>query len=42
MVNCYSASYATSCKPGFSPVNGSCAPCPTNSATCNGPLILVC
>jgi len=40
MINCYNASYATSCNPGYSPVNGMCVVCPTNSATCNGNLIL--
>jgi len=40
MINCYSATYATSCKSGYSPVNGTCVGCPVNSASCNGNLIL--
>lgn len=42
MVNCYNATYATSCLAGFSAVNGSCSVCPVNAATCNGALILAC
>jgi len=42
MVNCYNASYATSCVSGYSPLNGICKTCAKYSATCNGLIILSC
>jgi len=34
MVNCYSSTYALSCKDGFYPNNGTCTACVANGKKC--------
>jgi hypothetical protein len=42
VVNCFNATYATSCQPKFYAVNGTCVACPNFASSCIGRNIISC